>query len=311
MTDRRRMGGGWVPSALAILALIMGLAADAPPRRPKLPGELELKLRERKPTADGSDRVVIQERAVRWPVAKTAIIVCDMWDGHYCESAAQRVKVMAPRMNAVLTAARAHGVQIIHAPSGTMHMYEGTPHRERIKLAPAARPPVPILPWCDLDPAAEPPLPVTVKPCSCDDPVVGPEVQKYTRQHPLLDILGYDAVSDSGAEIYNFLTAEGIDHVVIMGVHTNMCVLGRSFGIRQMVRLGKSVALARDLTDAMYDPRQPPYVSHARGTELVIEHIERHWCPSIEGIDLTQVVPGTAGPSTDRAGSESNPARNQ
>jgi hypothetical protein len=56
--------------------------------------------------------------------------------------------------------------------------------------------------------------------------------------------------------------------------------------------------LARDLTDAMYDPRQPPYVSHARGTELVIEHIERYWCPSIVGeVDLTKVVPGSAGPT--------------
>ena len=66
-----------------------------------------------------------------------------------------------------------------------------------------------------------------------------------------------------------------------MGVHTNYCVLARSFGIRQMVRLGRSVVLARDLTDALYDPRQPPYVSHARGTEMVVEHIERYWCPSI------------------------------
>ena len=87
-----------------------------------------------------------------------------------------------------------------------------------------------------------------------------------------------------------------ISNVVLMGVHMNMCVLGRPFGIRQMVRLGKNVVLARDLTDAMYDPRQPPYVSHARGTELVVEHIERYWCPSILGADLTRVTAGTAGP---------------
>ena len=44
----------------------------------------------------------------------------------------------------------------------------------------------------------------------------------------------------------------------------------------------------------MYDPRQPPYVSHTRGTELVIEHIEKYVCPSIEGQDLTTVLPGSA-----------------
>ena len=97
-------------------------------------------------------------------------------------------------------------------------------------------------------------------------------------------------------EIFNFCEAEGIKNIVIMGVHTNMCVLGRPFGIRAMVGLGHNVVLARDLTDAMYDPRQPPYVSHARGVELVIEHIEKYWCPSILAEDLTHVVPGSGAP---------------
>ena len=48
----------------------------------------------------------------------------------------------------------------------------------------------------------------------------------------------------------------------------------------------------------MYDPRQPPYVSHTRGTELVIEHIEKYWCPSIESADLMNVVEGSANPAT-------------
>ncbi len=69
-------------------------------------------------------------------------------------------------------------------------------------------------------------------------------------------------------------------------VHTNMCVLGRHFGIRQQKYLGKNVVLCRD----------PTYVSHARGVELVIEHIEKYWCPSILGESLTRVVPGSAGP---------------
>jgi hypothetical protein len=56
--------------------------------------------------------------------------------------------------------------------------------------------------------------------------------------------------------------------------------------------------LARDLTDSMYDPRTRPFVSHTRGTELVIEHIESRWCPSILGEDLTRVIAGTDSPSS-------------
>lgn len=66
-----------------------------------------------------------------------------------------------------------------------------------------------------------------------------------------------------------------------MGVHTNMCVLGRPFGLRQLVRNKKNVVLMRDMTDSMYNPKQWPYVDHFTGHDLVISHVERFVCPTI------------------------------
>jgi hypothetical protein len=66
-----------------------------------------------------------------------------------------------------------------------------------------------------------------------------------------------------------------------------MCVLGRPFGIRQMVKMGKNVVLLRDMTDTMYDPRSTPNVSHFQGTRLVIEHVEKYWCPTTTSSALT------------------------
>lgn len=72
-----------------------------------------------------------------------------------------------------------------------------------------------------------------------------------------------------------------------MGVHTNICVLGRPFGIRQLVYLGKRTLLCRDLTDSFHrDPR-----GHRKGTELVIGHIERFWCPSVTSDQLADGKP--------------------
>jgi hypothetical protein len=71
-----------------------------------------------------------------------------------------------------------------------------------------------------------------------------------------------------------------------MGVHTNMCVLNRSFAIGPMVRRGVDVALVRDLTDTMYNPKAPPHVPHDEGTNLVVEHIEKYWCPSMTSQEL-------------------------
>lgn len=276
-------------------------AADEPaaPReanRVKVAGAMELTLRER--PKDGLAKGEASERTVRWNAAETAIIICDMWNDHYCKLSAQRVGVMAPRMNRVISAARSNGVMIIHAPSGTMDQYADTSYRRRILQAAHAEPPVPIASTCPLDSEREPAMPVDVS-SPCDDPVVGAAVKVFDRQHAALDIIGFDGISDNGQEIYNFCQQEGIKNIAIMGVHTNMCILGRSFGIRQMVKLGMNVVLVRDLTDAMYDPRCAPYVSHKRGTELVIEHIETYWCPSIESHDLTEIIHGSDDPVGD------------
>ncbi|MSU80753.1 MAG: isochorismatase family protein [Gemmataceae bacterium] len=262
--------------------------------RTKVPGTLRLSLRERREEPKGTIKVI--ERTVDWDVAETAIIVCDMWDDHHCKIAARRVGVMAPRMNQVLTAARDRGVMIIFAPSETMNIYAGLTYRKRMEQAKFAKPPVEIGKRCDRDPAGEPKtLPVDTK-LDCDDCELGPVVRRHTRQHTGLDIIGFDGISDNGQEIYNFCAQEGIKNIVLMGVHTNYCILARPFGIRQMRKLGKNVVLARDLTDALYDPRESPHVSHARGTEIVVEYIERYLCPSILSVDLTKVVAGSDGP---------------
>ena len=293
--------------AVALLLMVAALGegnliADPPaaiPNRPIVPGTFRLHLRERKETAPKSGKFEVVERETDWRVAETVIIICDMWEDHPCQMSAYRVDAMAPDMNRIVAAARSLGAQIIHSPSSGIPFYEATQQRRRIKAAPVVKPPVALESSCLFDSQREAdfPIPSTSKvEDGCDDPVYLGDALTGRRQHAAIKIVGYDGVSDSGAEIYSFLEQLGIRNVVLMGVHTHYCVLGRTFGIRAMVKLGKNVVLCRDLTDAMYDPRKPPYVSHQRGTELAVEHIEKYWCPSITSGDLVTVVPGSADP---------------
>src|SRR5581483_11310147 len=267
---RRRSFLGVLPGALAASAQALKSGGEqAVSNRPKVPGTLSLQARRRSEQPPGSGTMRVSERILRWDVAQTAIIICDMWNTHTCNMSAQRVAVMAPRMNQVVSAARSLGVMIIHAPSDTMKTYEGTPWRRRMQRAPAAASPTPILPRCPRDPAETRNFPIDDTKGGCDDPIVKEWTGPYpwTREHPAIDIIGFDGISDNGQEIYNFCKQEGITNIALMGVHTNICILNRSFGIRQMTRLGFQVVLVRDLTDTMYDPRKRPFVSHARGTE--------------------------------------------
>ncbi|MBX9787929.1 MAG: isochorismatase family protein [Pirellulales bacterium] len=138
---------------------------------------------------------------------------------------------------------------------------------------------------------ADPKLPIDDSDGGCDDVPESKYYQAWTRQHPAIKIAEPDIVSEDGREIYSYLHARGIKHVIVMGVHTNMCVLGRSFGIRQLTRWGLRTLLIRDLTDTMYDPKDPPHVSHEEGTELVVRHIEKYWCPSTTSKDVLAVLP--------------------
>ena len=277
MTRRHALlaAAGGIVGTVAARRLVRGRAAQSP--------VLTLNARHRE-ESDGSVRPI--ERTLQWEAHQTAIIICDMWDDHSCMSSVARLEGMIPWMNRVVRNARDLGVSIVHAPSGTMDYYGATPQRERIRSAPHVNPPVPIAKWCHLDPEHESALPIDDE-SPCDDEFPGEAKRVWSRQHPDIRIAEEDVVSDDGQEIFNYFALRGVENVVLMGVHTNLCVLGRPFGIRQQVRLGKSVVLARDLTDSMYDPRDRPFVSHERGTELVIEHIEQFWCPSILGKDLT------------------------
>jgi hypothetical protein len=121
--------------------------------------------------------------------------------------------------------------------------------------------------------------------CDCAEKCVIRDAWK--RQIDSIEIMPEDAITDNAQEIWNLFAERKIENVILCGVHLNMCVLGRPFGIRQMTYFGKNVALMRDLTDTMYNPERPPGVSHFAGTELVVEHVEKFWCPSFTSHDIT------------------------
>src|SRR4026209_871617 len=88
---------------------------------------LTLHTRARVEPKKGSGEWQITNAVANWEAKKTALVICDMWDQHWCKGATERVAEMAPRMNKVTQEARKRGVLIIHCPSGTMKYYEGIP----------------------------------------------------------------------------------------------------------------------------------------------------------------------------------------
>ena len=70
------------------------------------PASLSLTLRYRKETGPSSGRWHTLTKPADWNAKKTAVVICDMWDKHWCQMATQRVGQMAPRMNEFVKEAR-------------------------------------------------------------------------------------------------------------------------------------------------------------------------------------------------------------
>ncbi len=277
-----------IRSALILGALVLpALGAD------EKGDKLDLRLRSR---AEVGGKVEVAEAPATWSARETAIIVCDMWDSHHCKNAVTRTGEMAPTMDRVLKAARDRGGVIIHAPSGCVDAYKDHPARRHATATPRSKElPAEIGSWCYQIPSeAKGAYPIDQSDGGEDDDPAehrawvaelaaqgrNPKAP-WKSQVAALAIEPADYISDDGKEIWNILEDRRVKNVILMGVHLNMCVLGRPFGLRQMARNGKSVALMRDMTDTMYNPARSPYVDHFTGTDLMIAHVEARVAPTI------------------------------
>jgi len=247
---------------------------------------LKISIQKRLPSEGDKGVFYISQEIQEWKVSQTAIIICDMWDKHWCKGAEERVAEMAPVMNKVITIAREKGILIVHAPSSCMEFYKDHPARktgQKYKSKKAAG----LINNNKLESETNAVWPLDQSDGGCNCTPECKQGRPWTRQNELIVISEKDAISDSGAEIGGLFFKKGIKNVILMGVHTNMCVIGRTFGLRNMIRLGMNVVLMRDMTDTMYDSKQWPDVNHFTGNSLMNEYIETYVCPTIVSTDLT------------------------
>src|SRR6185312_1629208 len=103
---------------LALIVITCGASADDqnPIHSDAL---LHLQGRHRVADADHSGQFQVVTDPITLNPHQTALVICDMWDRHWCKSATERVGELAPHINALANALRARGALIIHCPSDT------------------------------------------------------------------------------------------------------------------------------------------------------------------------------------------------
>lgn len=263
------------PKILACLATILysglffvssGVArqADSPPPAGKT---IELEFQTRDP-------ITGELHAIREEVdpAKVGMIAVDVWNHHWCKTATMRVDAFVPRINRALAAARSLGMTVMLCPSDVVDNYVGFPQRESVLALQIGSVPKVMEVTC-------PPVP-DAGGCACGRERCAGNYG-WDGMHPALKMGEGDWMPDTQAEVYAICQQRGLTHLIYVGFHTQVCLLGKPMGLRAMKSAGLQCVLARDMTDAHpgYDPARK--FTPDLNTEQVIEHFEQHLAPTI------------------------------
>ncbi len=204
--------------------------------------------------------------------SKVGVIAVDVWNYHWCKTATMRVDAFVPRINRALEAARSLGMTVMLCPSDVVDNYVGYPQRESVLAMKLMEVPKLIEIVC-------PPVP-DAGGCACDRVRCGGNYG-WDAMHPALRIGDHDLMPDTQAEVYTICQNRQITHLIYVGFHTQVCLLGKPMGLRAMKAAGLTCFLARDMTDAHpgYDPSRQ--FTPDANTEQVVEHFEKHLAPTI------------------------------
>lgn len=262
-----------MPAAVPILFLAC-VFADNPSPSPSKSVEFAL---QRRDAVTG--RAEITREAL--DPARVGIVVIDMWNWHWCKTSAARVACLVPRMSKCLEAARGLGMQVFWCPTDVADNYAGTPMVEEAIAVPRIPLPSAEVPSCP--PARD------GGGCTC-----GKERCRgnygWDGMHPDLVVQSGDLMPNEPEALYSLAQAKGITHLIYMGVHTQVCLLGKSVGVLSMLQAGMKCILARDLTDAhgCYDPAAG--ITPDGFTAEVVEHFEKHLVPTIDMVETLRAA---------------------
>lgn len=177
---------------------------------------------------------------------RPALIICDVWDTHWCATARRQADDLAPRINEVARELRRTGGVVIHAPSQTEPFYEKSPQYSRAQDAAApltARRPLPTI---DLP---------RYSACPCEQSCLPPDQAEpwpwpWRRQHGVIEVAAEDFVACENADAINgVIQTVHAAPVALCGLHVDECILERPFGAKALWASGIDVVILEDLSE--------------------------------------------------------------
>ena len=203
---------------------------------------------------------------------KTALLIIDMWDNHWCQQTVEQAKIIAPLFNKTANKYRDRGHMIIHAPSGAKMSKYYKSWDQWIKGKPLHK-------YLNVHPIKTIELPIYTAKDSCPDS--NKMEQVWTNIHRDIKVHDSDFISNNASSIFTLLEKNKINKVYVCGLNLNMCILKNSYGVINLVKHGFNPIIIGRLTDVMYNPAHSPHVTVRGAKRIVVKYIRKTYCKVI------------------------------
>lgn len=218
---------------------------------------------------------------------KSALLLCDVYNNHWCKEQTKRYEAIAQKIGRVASAFQKKGMCVVHSPSGCTTKYVDTSQYQRM------------IPFLQAPPLTHrrdiptPHVPITTprtERCECCcTPRCDPH-STWTCEHQYIPLGEKDIICDNGPSIYLYLEKQGITTLFYAGFALNMCMLERDFGIPQMLRWGINCLFIRDLTDVFYISMDASKMTHDAALQGIVSYVEDTYCPSVTSEELLRAL---------------------
>jgi hypothetical protein len=208
-----------------------------------------------------------------------ALLSIGLWNFHKCKVATQKLDEISIKTNILMKKIRNAGGKIIHGSSTLVNLSKYKPLRDKITCIPEAK-------LIDHGMISIPPIPI-----DDSDGGICELNEEYNRKDVVMNIhieIDYekDVISGHNKEILNYLKFHNIDLLLVCGTHTNMCVLDRTYGVKNLIRFGLKTVIIRDLVDVVHNPKMAPFTERNETNDIMAEWIEQNICPTIHSEDI-------------------------
>lgn len=193
---------------------------------------------------------------------KIALIIVDTWSRHFCKTTTNRTEELCGRINSALPLFRSAGARIIFTPYGFKGKHprfvkvRDTKMKNTVQLSPSS-PPRRGTALCD---------------CKMGDKKCGQALVDFGIS-PVLKLEDGDIICNKSVD--GFLP-QGTEYILFGGIATNICILSRPYGIKNMMSAGYKCALIGDLSETQLLRMS---LTFEEEHELVLDYYRDHVSP--------------------------------